>query len=283
MGAPTTSRPRDERGFTLVEVMVTMVILGFGLLSLLTLVDRANGTTSTTIQREAATNLSREIVERAHAVPYASLMPDTAAEALRVAADPAGARGSAVTAAGEWELRSERRGTSTPATSRDLAVSITACSVLAPSSRPRVIDPSITLCDPGSGGGDGSTTRTVTSGSCQAEVTDDPVIGVTIKLLVSVDLCIGGALSGLVCTLLGPTDPLAPVLGPLVGTDGAVNVLLGPLGGSFTADLCGGKPVVPVSDGTSPADSARQVTVTVTWGAGSGQSVEQTTIVPRPS
>ena len=188
-----------------------------------------------------------------------------------------------MTAAGAWDLRSERRGTPTPSTSRDLAVSVTACSVLAPSSRPRVIDPSIALCDSGSGGGGGSTTRTVTSGGCQAEVTDDPVIGVTIKLLVTVDLCIGGALSGLVCTLLGPTDPLANVLGPLIGTDGAVNVLLGPLGGSFTADLCGGKPVVPVSGGTSPADSARQVTVTVTWGAGSGQSVEQTTIVPRPS
>jgi hypothetical protein len=260
-----------------------MVILGFGLVSLLTLVDRANGTTSSTLQREAATNLSREIVERAHGVPYDALMPGTAAEALRAAADPAGARGTVATGAGAWELRSERRGTSTPATSRDLAVTVSACSVLAPSSRPRVIDPAITLCDSGSGGGSGSTTRTVSSGSCQAEVTDDPVIGVTIKLLVSVDLCIGGALSGLVCTLLGPMDPLASVLGPLIGTDGAVNVLLGPLGGSFTADLCGGKPVIPVSSGTDPSDSARQVTVTVTWGTGTGQAVEQTTIVPRPA
>ena len=138
----------------------------------------------------------------------------------------------------------------------------------------------IALCNPKGGGG---TTTTGSSGSCQVEATDDPTIGVTIELLVDVDLCVGGALSGAVCSLLGPTEPLEPLLGALVGEDGAVNVLLGALGGSFSADLCGGRPVVPVPGGTSPSDRARRVTVEARWGERDGQTVTLTTIVPRPA
>lgn len=281
-GMRPVSRFRHADGFTLVEVMVTAVILAFGLLSILTLVDRANGTTTTTVGREAATNIAREVVERAHAVDYDDLTPGLAPQALRAAVDPAGARESVATTATRWTIPSGRSATGRGSPPR-IDLQVTACSVLAPSDRPRVIDPTLTLCRSTEDGSGGGTTTTASSGSCSIRATDDPTIGVTLELLVSVDLCVGGALAGAVCTLLGPTAPLEAVLDPLVGEDGAVNVLLGGLGGSFAADLCGGRPVVPVSGGTAPADSARRVTVTASWGPRDTQSITLTTIVPRPS
>ena len=65
----------DERGFTIVEVMVAALVLLVGVLGTLALIDRANATTVTTRSREAATNLAREVIEAARGVPYARLTP----------------------------------------------------------------------------------------------------------------------------------------------------------------------------------------------------------------
>ena len=64
----------DQSGFTLVEVMVAVFILLIGVLGALTLLDGANAATSRTKKREAATNLARELIESARAVPYPDLI-----------------------------------------------------------------------------------------------------------------------------------------------------------------------------------------------------------------
>ncbi len=63
----------DQRGFTIVEVMVAMLVLVIGVLGTVALIDGANARTTGTKQREAATNLAREMVETARGVPYAQL------------------------------------------------------------------------------------------------------------------------------------------------------------------------------------------------------------------
>ena len=65
----------DERGFTIVEVVVAAMILLVGVLGVLTLFDVANRTTSKTKAREGATNLAREVIEAARVVAYPDLTP----------------------------------------------------------------------------------------------------------------------------------------------------------------------------------------------------------------
>jgi prepilin-type N-terminal cleavage/methylation domain-containing protein len=64
---------RRAEGFTLIEVLVAMAVLLIGIMGAVTLIDRANGATVTTRNREAATNLARELVEAARSVPYDQL------------------------------------------------------------------------------------------------------------------------------------------------------------------------------------------------------------------
>src|ERR671910_1226256 len=67
------SRVRDERGFTLIEVMVTMLILVVGISGAIALIDGANARTLATKDREAGTSLSREVIEAARSIPYRQL------------------------------------------------------------------------------------------------------------------------------------------------------------------------------------------------------------------
>ncbi len=66
-------RTQDQSGFTLVEVMVTIVILLVGMAAVVTMVDRANAATVSTQAREAATALTRELIEDTRSVPYRNL------------------------------------------------------------------------------------------------------------------------------------------------------------------------------------------------------------------
>ena len=72
-----------ERGFTLVEVIVAGLILVVGVLSLVALVDAANGATTSNKQREAATNLAREVIENAGTVAYDDVTPSGVLAALQ--------------------------------------------------------------------------------------------------------------------------------------------------------------------------------------------------------
>jgi type IV pilus assembly protein PilV len=79
-----------ERGFTLIEVLVAMLILLAGVLGVVSLVDGANAETNAVDTRIGASNLAREIVEDAHAADYDSLVTGTVVGALRQNASIAG-------------------------------------------------------------------------------------------------------------------------------------------------------------------------------------------------
>ena len=61
---------RDERGFTLFELLTAIFVLLVGVLGTVALIDGANATTSITKGREGATNLARELVEISRSVDY---------------------------------------------------------------------------------------------------------------------------------------------------------------------------------------------------------------------
>jgi prepilin-type N-terminal cleavage/methylation domain-containing protein len=65
----------DDRGFTLVEVLVAILILLVGVLGVVSLIDGANFATAKTKSREGGTNLAREILDGARAVDYDRLNP----------------------------------------------------------------------------------------------------------------------------------------------------------------------------------------------------------------
>jgi hypothetical protein len=61
---------RDEGGFSLIEVLVSSMVLLVGLVSAVVAIDGANARTVDTRAREGATNLHRELVERSRSVSY---------------------------------------------------------------------------------------------------------------------------------------------------------------------------------------------------------------------
>ncbi|HEX5895158.1 MAG TPA: prepilin-type N-terminal cleavage/methylation domain-containing protein [Thermoleophilaceae bacterium] len=64
---------REERGFTLIEVMVTMLVLVVGISGAVALIDGANARTLANKDREAGNALTREVIEAARSVPYRQL------------------------------------------------------------------------------------------------------------------------------------------------------------------------------------------------------------------
>ena len=72
------TRLAGEQGFTIIEVMVAAFVMLVGVLGTVKLIDAAIGVGSTSRSREAATNLSREIVEAAREVDYDLLLTSTA-------------------------------------------------------------------------------------------------------------------------------------------------------------------------------------------------------------
>ena len=79
---PSPARFQDQRGFTLVEVLVAIVILMVGILGVVTLVDGANAVTSKTRAREAGTNLARSVIEVSRSIRYRDLTTASLQDAL---------------------------------------------------------------------------------------------------------------------------------------------------------------------------------------------------------
>jgi Tfp pilus assembly protein PilV len=98
----TASLTRDQDGFTIVEVLVAAVLLLVGILGVATIVNAANGTTTSNKAREQGLALARELIESARSVRYQSLRPATVVPALQ--AMP----GFGSTGASGWTIR--RRG-----------------------------------------------------------------------------------------------------------------------------------------------------------------------------
>ncbi len=72
---PLTRALADQRGFTLIEVLVAMVLLTVGVLGTVAMIDGANASTSYTNARVGATNLARELAESSRAGDYDKLTP----------------------------------------------------------------------------------------------------------------------------------------------------------------------------------------------------------------
>lgn len=98
-------RPGREDGFTIIEVMVAAFVLLVGVLGTLTLIDTAMRQGKTSRNREAATNVSREIVEAARELDYDTLLTSTATAKFQALGGLADDDGSAA----GWQIN--RRGT----------------------------------------------------------------------------------------------------------------------------------------------------------------------------
>ena len=71
-----------QRGFTLVEVMVAIVVLLVGVLGVVAMLDGANAVTSKTKAREGATNIARSVIEVSRSVRYRDLTTNELVAAL---------------------------------------------------------------------------------------------------------------------------------------------------------------------------------------------------------
>jgi prepilin-type N-terminal cleavage/methylation domain-containing protein len=76
------ARLNDQRGFTLIEVLVGILLLLVGVLGVVTLVDGANAVTSKTKAREGGTNLARSVIEVSRSLRYRDLTGDSLEAAL---------------------------------------------------------------------------------------------------------------------------------------------------------------------------------------------------------
>jgi prepilin-type N-terminal cleavage/methylation domain-containing protein len=123
----------DERGFTLIEVMIAAVVVVVGLFGTLAMLDQAQLTTSSTKAREQGVALQREVIESARSIPFEQLTPTSIAS--RVKAMPN--LGDASAAPG-WTL--VRRGVTYTAT-------IGVCSVDDPADGTGTQDPAL-FCPP---------------------------------------------------------------------------------------------------------------------------------------
>jgi prepilin-type N-terminal cleavage/methylation domain-containing protein len=87
-------RLTEQRGFTIVEVMVAVVVLLTGVLGTLAMLDTANKRGRTASDRQKATSLARDVVERAKGLPYVQVEPSTIVSRLREDPALAGSGGS---------------------------------------------------------------------------------------------------------------------------------------------------------------------------------------------
>ena len=79
-GAPTLS---DERGYTLVELLVAAFVLVVGMAGAFALLNGANRSSVTNNARMGATNLAREVLEDARSIDYDLLAPGALTSALQ--------------------------------------------------------------------------------------------------------------------------------------------------------------------------------------------------------
>src|SRR6478672_1563380 len=83
LAAQIRSRISEQRGFTIVEVLVAAVVLVVGLGGLLQMLITADHTISTTRLRQMETNAAREVLEDSRGLASTQLTQTTIASALQ--------------------------------------------------------------------------------------------------------------------------------------------------------------------------------------------------------
>jgi prepilin-type N-terminal cleavage/methylation domain-containing protein len=76
------ARLNDQRGFTLIEVLMGILLLLVGVLGVVAMVDTSNAVTSKTKAREGGTNLARSVIEVSRSIRYRDLTTTSLEEAL---------------------------------------------------------------------------------------------------------------------------------------------------------------------------------------------------------
>jgi hypothetical protein len=209
----------------MVEVMVACFVLVIGVLGTVAMVDTANRTTATTMAREGATNLVREITERAREVTYANLTQTGGLALLQALPALASTSGG-----GAWTV-----------VRRDVTYTVTmsVCSLDDPADGVGSRDPA-TFCVLTSSGSGGSGS----GGGGGSGIWAD--LGI---LDLNVNVSLSGALVNTICNLTGPLNiNLAPLTGAVRA--GAQVVLCS------TGDQ---------NPGDTNANDFKRVTVDVSW------------------
>jgi prepilin-type N-terminal cleavage/methylation domain-containing protein len=80
---PSRSPAADHAGFTLIEVLITIVVLTVGLLGTFAALRSAADTTVSNRQRQVETSLAREVIEDAGSLAYTQLTSSTLSPALQ--------------------------------------------------------------------------------------------------------------------------------------------------------------------------------------------------------
>jgi type II secretory pathway pseudopilin PulG len=138
----------DERGFTIIEVLVAAALLMTGLVGTMTMLDSAQATTTSTKAREQAVSLQRELVEAARSVSYAELTPESIASRVQAKEGLGDANGADDP---DWTIR--RRGIT-------YSVTLGACSVDDSADGTGAHDPA-SFCTTGAGQATAATCRTL--------------------------------------------------------------------------------------------------------------------------
>jgi type IV pilus assembly protein PilV len=239
-----------EDGYTIVEVMVAVVMLVVGVLAMLVMIEGSLASTDRTTSREQATNLARDLLERARQVPYARTTTTAApgAIAATLPENPAVSGSSFVV---------RRRNV-------NYSVTVSACSI----------------DDPSDGAGVGNATF------CNAPLNStgpgDPnatllAIGPNI-LGLPVTLAASGSLVDTLCNAVGTNTVIAGQVSSLATS------LLGAEGKGASITLCSSSGSGSVAYDATPED-LRRVRVDVSWTTrtnGSSGSLTQTTLLTSP-
>lgn len=246
----------DERGFTIIEVLIAATLLVVSVMATLALLDNATRTTGVSKQRDVANAVAQEMIERATGGRYTTTRNDLTdvdtaaarpgpADRLRAAMDPDGDHASsAITPATatsgtlpvnvpqRWTLRRK---------STTYTVSYRACTSSDTYQQVQIAGPfdcNRPATNP-TGGGDTTTTPT----GCGVGVAPSSGTGpgdLTVHLQVlgiaGLDACLATAASPLftaVCNLLGSSVSLSSLQSSLLGSSGLLSNMLGGLvGGS---------------------------------------------------
>jgi len=137
----------DERGFTIVEVMVAAALLLTGLVGTMSMLNSANAATTSTKAREQGVSLQRELTEAARSLSYAELTPESIVGRIQAMDGLGDDNGSAA----EYQIR--RRGIT-------YSVTLGTCSVDDDADGTGPHDPS-RFCTTGTGQATAATCRTL--------------------------------------------------------------------------------------------------------------------------